>query len=103
MKTQILIGYILLLLLPLAHLPVLAADEALPHPEVLRITPQELKALIDSGTPPVIVDTRDGLSYSVGHVPGAINIYYDPAGDPMNREMMLVALPMDKLVVLYCP
>ena len=103
MKTQKLIGYILLLLLPLAHLPVLAADEELPHPEVLRITPQDLKALIDSGTPPVIVDTRDSLSYGVGHVPGAINIYYDPSGDPMNREMMLVALPMDKLVVLYCP
>ncbi|HLB31123.1 MAG TPA: rhodanese-like domain-containing protein [Gammaproteobacteria bacterium] len=102
MKLQKLTGC-LLLLLSLAALPAFAAEEALPNPEVQRITPQELKGLIDAGTPPVIVDTRDSLSYNTGHIPGAINIYYDPAGDPMNREMMLIALPMDKLVVLYCP
>lgn len=103
MKIQKLIGCTLLLLLSLVNLPVLAADEELPNPGILRITPQELKGLLDAGTPPVIVDTRDSLSYSTGHIPGAVNIYYDPAGDPMNREMMLIALPMDKLVVLYCP
>lgn len=103
MKTQKLIGGFLLSLLTLVNHPILAADVELPNPGILRITPQELKGMLDAGTPPVIVDTRDSLSYSTGHIPGAVNIYYDPAGDPMNREMMLIALPMDKLVVLYCP
>lgn len=79
------------------------AEEALPHPEVPRIEPQELRRQIDEKADIVIVDTRDSLSYDTSHIPGAINIYYDPNGDPMNREMMLVALPMNKLVVLYCP
>jgi len=75
----------------------------LAHPEVPRITAEELKKLIDEDADIVIVDTRDSLSYEYGHIPGAINIYYDPNGDPMNREMTLVALPADKLIVLYCP
>ena len=75
----------------------------LAHPEVARITAEELKKLIDQKADIVIVDTRDSLSYETGHIPGAVNIYYDPNGDPMNREMTLVALPADKLIVLYCP
>lgn len=75
----------------------------LAHPEVLRITAEELKQLLDEDADIVIVDTRDSISYNYGHIPGAINIYYDPNGDPMTREMTLVALPMDKLIVLYCP
>lgn len=75
----------------------------LAHPEVPRITAEELKKLIDGNSDIVIVDTRDSLSYEYGHIPGAINIYYDPNGDPMTREMTLVALPADKLIVLYCP
>ncbi len=75
----------------------------LAHPEVPRITAEELKQLVDSKADIVIVDTRDSLSYSYGHIPGAINIYYDPNGDPTTREMTLVALPADKLIALYCP
>ncbi|MBF8270173.1 MAG: Rhodanese protein [Gammaproteobacteria bacterium] len=75
----------------------------LAHPEVPRITAEELKKLIDEKADIVIVDTRDGVSYDYGHVPGAINIYYDPNGDPTDREMTLVALPADKLIALYCP
>ena len=75
----------------------------LAHPEVPRITAEALKKLIDEKADIVIVDTRDSLSYETGHIPGAINIYYDPNGDPMTREMTLVALPANKLIVLYCP
>lgn len=75
----------------------------LAHPEVPRITAKELKKLIDEKADIVIVDTRDSLSYETGHIPGAINIYYDPNGDPMTREMTLVALPANKLIVFYCP
>lgn len=103
---QVRLPTILMMLLPWLNLPqVLRAAEpqTLPHPEVARIEPRELKGLIDEKAPVIIVDTRDSLSYETSHIPGAINIYYDPNGDPVTREMMLVALPMDKLVVLYCP
>ncbi|HEY5567895.1 MAG TPA: rhodanese-like domain-containing protein [Gammaproteobacteria bacterium] len=75
----------------------------LAHPEVPRITAEELRQLIDEKADVVIVDTRDALSYEYGHIPGAINIYYDPTADPTTRELILVALPGDKLIALYCP
>jgi len=58
--------------------------------------------MIDNGDDFVAVDTRDGGSYSAGHIKGAVNIYYDPTSDPMARQMMLIALPMDRLIVTYC-
>ena len=75
-------------------------DVVLPH--LPRISVEELKEMIDEGADLVTVDTRDGGSYSAGHIKGAINIQYDPTSDPMARQMMLIALPMDKLIVTYC-
>ncbi len=72
------------------------------HPEVSRITAEELKQLLDKKGEYVLVDTRDSYSYDYGHIKGAVNIYYDPTGDPLTREMMLIALPMDKLIIPYC-
>ena len=66
------------------------------------MTSEKLKGLIDNEENPVVVDTRGSGSYDTEHIKGAINISYDPSGDPMEREMTLTALPMDKLVVLYC-
>ena len=71
-------------------------------PNLPRITAEELKQMIDNKADVVIVDTRDSGSYEAGHIKGAVNIYYDSTGDPMDRQMMLIALPMDKLVVTYC-
>jgi hydroxyacylglutathione hydrolase len=34
----------------------------------------ELARLIESGTPPVIVDVRSGSEYRHGHIPGALHI-----------------------------
>ncbi|MBZ5500793.1 MAG: hypothetical protein LAN59_00940 [Acidobacteriia bacterium] len=79
-----------------------AAKEEQPYPQVLRITAEEVKRMIEQKADIVLVDTRDSLSYDDGHLQGAINIYYDPTVDPSEREMTLVALPMNKLVVLYC-
>lgn len=80
-----------------------AEELVLPHPEVTRIEPAELNQLLEDQADIVIVDTRDAISYEYGHIEGAVNIYYDPTGDPSTRELMLTALPGDKLVVLYCP
>ena len=71
-------------------------------PNIPRITAEELRQMIDKGADLVAVDTRDSGSYDAGHIKGAINIYYNPTADPTERQMMLVALPMDKLVVTYC-
>jgi rhodanese-related sulfurtransferase len=79
-----------------------ANAESVSHPEVSRVTVEELKNMIDKGTDMVIVDTRDAGSYDFGHIKGAVNIYYNSAGDPTERSMMLMALPMDKLIVIYC-
>jgi rhodanese-related sulfurtransferase len=70
--------------------------------EIPRISAEEMKKMIDTGADFVRVDVRDGASYAAGHIKGAINIYYNSTADPMDRQMMLLALPMDKLIVTYC-
>ena len=89
-----------LLLLLGSCLAVLAEDVVLPN--LPRISAEDLKKMIDQKEDVVIVDTRDGGSYGAGHIKGAINIHYDVTSDPMQRQMMLIALPMDKMVVAYC-
>jgi rhodanese-related sulfurtransferase len=69
---------------------------------ITRITCEELKQRLDDNERPIIIDTRHRSSYGRGHLPGAVNIPYDAAGDPMEREMMLASLPGDRLVVIYC-
>jgi rhodanese-related sulfurtransferase len=77
-----------------------AKEEVLPN--IPRITVEELRQMIDKGGDLVIVDTRDSGSYDAGHIKGAINIHYNPTADPTERQMMLIALPMEKLIVTYC-
>ena len=78
------------------------AKEEVVLPNIPRITAEELKQMIEKGAEQVVVDVRDSGSYEAGHIKGAVNIYYDPTADPTDRQMMLVALPMDKLIVTYC-
>jgi len=98
MKTKIFVTTIMLLaLIPLAF------GEDVLFPEIPRITVEAVKIKVDKGDKDfVLVDVRDGASYAAGHIKGAVNIYYDPTGDPMNRQMILMALPMDRLIVTYC-
>ncbi len=81
-------------------IPKFEREEA--FPEVPRITAEELKQLMDKKGEYVIVDTRSSSGYNDGHIVGAINIYNDPQGDPFSREMMMRALPRNKLIILYC-
>jgi len=105
-KMKIKAFVLLVLLLPVLSVssasPIALAKEEVVLPHILRITVEELRQMIDKGADLVIVDTRDSASYDSGHIKGAINIYYDPTADPTDRQMMLMALPMDKLVVTYC-
>lgn len=74
----------------------------LAHPEVARIPAKELAQLIKSKAEIVIVDTQSADGYEMWHMPSAINITYDSTADPTDRQLMLMALPMDKLIVVYC-
>jgi rhodanese-related sulfurtransferase len=74
----------------------------LAHPEVARIPAKELAQLIKSKAEIVIVDTQSADGYEMWHIPSAINITYDSTANPTDRQLMLIALPMDKLIVIYC-
>ena len=79
-----------------------AAEDNVVLPNIPRIKAEELKQMIDKGGPFVVLDVRDSGSYEAGHIKGAVNVYYDANADPTDRQMMLIALPMDKLIVTYC-
>jgi len=65
---------------------------------VARISPEELKGLIDSGLVPVIVDLRHRLeSTSDPHtIPGAIHVPVEELGGQRER------IPLDREIVLFC-
>jgi rhodanese-related sulfurtransferase len=91
-----------LLMILMPSVPKAAEKGGVVLPKLPRISAEELKQMIDKAENMVTVDVRDNASYEAGHIKGAINIYYNPTADPMDRQMMLVALPMDKLIVTYC-
>jgi len=112
MNTEAFTGVVLMLLIMILPGSAAAASEQataakedanLPHPEVARISCEELRKMLDTKQDVVVVDTRDALSYGDAHVPTAINVYYNPISDPSERQMTLVALPMNRPIVIYCP
>jgi rhodanese-related sulfurtransferase len=99
LKYAILLLPIILLISAFAAPP---AEEKVVLPGIPRIKAEELKPMIDSGGSFVVLDVRDSGSYEAGHIKGAVNVYYDATADPTDRQMMLIALPMDKLIITYC-
>ena len=59
------------------------------------IDPGALRARLDAGRPPTIIDVRDPAEYAAGHLPGARNI---PAAELPGR---LAEVPRDRPVVPY--
>jgi len=64
--------------------------------EVPRLTPQEVKSLLETGEQIVFVDTRSRAAYEQDHIPGALSIPLDDV------ETRYSELPKDKQIVLYC-
>jgi NADPH-dependent 2,4-dienoyl-CoA reductase/sulfur reductase-like enzyme/rhodanese-related sulfurtransferase len=60
------------------------------------ITPAELRAALETSTPPMVVDVRSAAEFDDGHIPGSINI---PLPELRAR---LGELPTDRPVVTYC-
>ena len=70
-----------------------AAQEDIP-----RISIQELKKMMDDGTPVTILDVQPREVYEEGHIKGAISL-------PWKSQIALEdvwSLPTDQLIVVYC-
>jgi membrane protein DedA with SNARE-associated domain/rhodanese-related sulfurtransferase len=62
-----------------------------------RVTVQELRDLVDAGTPATLIDVRSKLSQSVtGRIPGALTV------DVTNMKLELLAIPPTNEVIVYC-
>jgi len=62
-----------------------------------RVTVQELRGLVDTGTPATVIDVRSKLSQSVtGRIPGALTV------DVTNMKLELLAIPPTNEVIVYC-
>ncbi len=78
--------------------------EGYSHPEIPRITCEDLKQQMDSSSDFIIVDTRVESLFQAGHLAGAINIPY-ATGTPEAFDVMdqqLATLPDNKLKIFYC-
>lgn len=67
-------------------------------PGVTVITPEDVKALVDSKKDHLLVDSRPGKRYSASHLPGAVSI------PVCEMQELLQNLPKDKdkLLIFYC-
>jgi len=66
--------------------------------EMPRISIQELKKMMDDGSPVTIIDVQPKEVYEMGHIKGAISI-------PWKSQIALEdvwSLPGDQLIVTYC-
>lgn len=61
------------------------------------ISAKELKAMLDTGKPMLLINPLSDIEYSQGHIPGSVNI-------PLHTIMQSDRLPEDKqsLVITYC-
>ena len=76
---------------------------ALAHPEIARITCQELKRLMDKKAKITIVDARSIGAWESEHIPGSCCIPpADSSVDQDTRRDQVTAFPPDTLIVLYC-
>jgi len=85
--------------IPIARfLPLASAFVPASTDEIQRITPEELKKLIETRADIVIVDNQPKLAYDMGHIKGAINF---PWATEIKEEDTF-QLPLDKQLILYC-
>jgi rhodanese-related sulfurtransferase len=66
--------------------------------DVPRITVQELKKMMDTKAPVVVLDAQPKRAFDKGHIKGAISF---PWGPKLSDEQ-IAALPKGKPIVLYC-
>jgi adenylyltransferase/sulfurtransferase len=87
-----------ILLLFLFTLATVAISFAASSDDVARVSTMELKEMIDSGQPLIIVDNRPGNDYNLQRIKGAISL-------PWAMDVTATAkkiLPQGKLIITYC-
>jgi hypothetical protein len=80
---------------PAPSSPAAAPPLQTPEGAVARITPDQLKQMVDTNAV-TLVDVRDSVSYTNGHIPGAIHIPFARVEAEASR------LPKGKPIVAYC-
>jgi molybdopterin/thiamine biosynthesis adenylyltransferase/rhodanese-related sulfurtransferase len=66
--------------------------------QIREVTPQQVDALRDSPTPPVLIDVREASEWEQGHIPGAIHI----SKSYIEQQCEAKAPDRDAEVILYC-
>ena len=66
--------------------------------QIKEITPQSLKALIDSNQPFYLIDVRESQELSSGHIPNAIHL----SKGIVERDIEKQIVNPDALIVVYC-
>lgn len=62
------------------------------------ISPQDLQAQLQGGTPPLVIDVRTPGEFGAGHVPGAVNIsIFD-----FRAEFERLKPPKEEPIVVIC-
>jgi 3-mercaptopyruvate sulfurtransferase SseA len=83
-------------LLAMTSVLALAQEEAAPS-DVPKVSVEELKKLIDSKSPDILVVSNDPQeSYDEGHIPGAVSFPWAMEFKPPRN------LPRNKTLILYC-
>jgi phage shock protein E len=77
---------------PAATSPATATAPAVQPP----VTPAEAQALIESDSPPQVLDVRTAAEFAEGHVPGATLIPHDELAGRLDE------LDRDRPVLVYC-
>ncbi len=81
---------------PMKETPVLPTGIPKSADDMLEVTPQQLKAMIDGKADIIIVDAQPAEAYELGHIPGAVNVPWD------TKIKAPSGLDKNKLLVLYC-
>lgn len=83
-------------LAPIKETPVLPTGTPKSADDMLEVTPQQIKAMIDGKADIIIVDAQPAEAYVLGHIPGAVNVPWD------TKIKAPSGLDKNKLIVLYC-
>ena len=70
------------------------------YPGVIRVSLAEAEDLFAAGTG-VFIDARPAAEFREGHVPGAVSLPFEAAGEAA-LEAVIAALPPGRLPVVYC-
>ena len=88
--------YLVLMMLMLAGCG--QATENVQEAVYMNITAEEAKAMMDSQTGYVILDTRTQEEYDQGHIPGAIVISHDE----ITEKAESILTDKNQLILVYC-